>query len=118
MRSPNVVLNESQIMADAVEGRGGNIDILADTYLADPFSLVDASSELGIDGMVDIRAPLSNLSGSLKPLLKDFLDAADLLKAPCEARVKGGDYGSFIVKGRDALPMEPGSLQISPPLEF
>jgi filamentous hemagglutinin family protein len=117
-KSTNVVLNESQVMADALEGRGGNINILADTYLADPLSVVDASSELGIDGVVDIRAPLSNLSGSLKPLLKDFLDAADLLKAPCEARVKGGDYGSFIVKGRDALPMEPGSLQISPPLEF
>ena len=115
LQSRNVVLNQSQVMADALQGQGGNIDIFADTYLADPTSVVDASSSLGIDGVVDIRAPLRNLSGSLKPLSHEFLNAADLLKAPCEARVMGGDYGSFIVKGLDALPMEPGSLQISPP---
>ncbi|WP_419661970.1 filamentous hemagglutinin N-terminal domain-containing protein [Desulfosarcina variabilis] len=118
LQAKNVVLKDSQLKADAFEGNGGNIAITADGYLADPSSIVDASSALGIDGMVDIRAPFSNLSGSLKPLPKNFLSATNLLKEPCEARVQGGDYGSFTVKGRDALPVQPGSLQKSPLLTF
>ncbi|MGD9210614.1 MAG: hypothetical protein PVI90_07550, partial [Desulfobacteraceae bacterium] len=118
LNSGELILNNSRVVADAVEGWGGNISIFADIYLADSFSIVDASSELGIDGMVDINAPLKNLSGSLKPLPTEFMNAASLLKEPCEARVEEGDYGSFIIKGRDSLPMEPGALLISPPVEL
>lgn len=118
LQSRYVILQKSQLTANAYEGHGGSINITAAAYLADPASIVDASSALGIDGMVDIRAPFGNLSGSLKPLPKEFLIAADLLKEPCEARVRGGDYGSFMLRGRDARPDEPGWLQMSPPLEF
>jgi filamentous hemagglutinin family protein len=118
LQSTNIILNKSKVIANAFEGQGGNIDIIAKTYLTDPVSVVDASSELGIDGTVDIQAPLNNLSGIMKPLSTEFLSAASLLKEPCEARVKGGDYGSFTIKGRDALPMEPGALHMSPPVDF
>jgi hypothetical protein len=113
-----VVLEDASLTANAFQGRGGNINIAAQAYLADPSSQVDASSQRGIDGIVDIQAPFSNLSGSLKPLPKEFLSAVNLLKKPCEARVRGGDYGSFIVRGLEAVPVEPGSLQMSPPQEF
>jgi filamentous hemagglutinin family protein len=113
-----IILEQSRLAASAYEGRGGNINITAGAFLTDPHTQVDASSDKGIHGLVDIHAPFSNLSGSLKPLPKEFLSAANLLKKPCEARVRGGDYGSFIVRGRDALPVEPGSLQMSPPQEF
>ena len=118
LHSEYVIMNQSDFSANAFEGRGGRIMIDAQAYLADFSSILDASSETGIDGVVDIRAPFADLSGSLKPLPKEFLNAEDLLKAPCEARLRGGDYGSFTVKGRDALPIEPGSLQISPPTGF
>ena len=118
LQAKYVILEQSHLTANAYEGRGGNINIAAEAYLADSSTQVDASSDKGIQGMVNIDAPFSNLSGSLKPLPKEFLSAANLLKKPCEARVRGGDYGSFIVRGRDALPVEPGALQMSPPLEF
>ena len=118
LQSTYVILKNSLLTANAFEGRGGQIDISSKVYLADASSIVDASSELGIDGSVDINAPFSNLSGSLKPLPAAFLNAANLLKEPCEARVRQGDYGSFTIKGRDALPIEPGSYQISPPPMF
>jgi len=109
-----VVLNNSKIIANAYEGKGGNIRISADTFLADPDSVVSASSALGIHGTVDIRAPVINLSGILAPLPKGFLSAAELLREPCEARLKGGKYSSFVISGRDGLPIQPHGLLPSP----
>jgi filamentous hemagglutinin family protein len=111
-----VILKGSSIVANAFEGRGGNIRISAGTFLADPESRVDASSALGIDGNVDIRAPVVNISGILAPLPKGFLRAAELLQEPCAARIRGGTYSSFIIGGRDGLPMQPDGLLPSPML--
>jgi filamentous hemagglutinin family protein len=109
-----VILDHSKIIANAFEGRGGNIRIVAGVFLSDPYSLVDASSALGIDGSVDIRAPITELSGTLVPLGEDFISAFELLREPCMARIRGGKYSSFIVSGRDGLPIEPGHLLPSP----
>jgi len=109
-----VILDHSKIIANAFEGRGGNIRIVAGVYLSDPYSLVDASSALGIDGNVDIRSPITELSGTLVPLGEDFISAFELLREPCMARIRGGKYSSFIVSGRDGLPVEPGRLLPSP----
>ena len=109
-----VILDGSSIIANAYEGKGGNIQISAETFLADPGSVVSASSSLGIHGTVDIRAPVINLSGILAPLPKGFLSAAELLREPCEARLKGGEYSSFVICGRDGLPIQPHGLLPSP----
>ncbi len=114
LESGFIVLERTDIAARAVQGDGGRISVLSEVFLADPSSVLDASSDMGIDGEVLIQASFSDLDGGLKPLSNEFQDAGNLLKEPCEARVKGGDYGSFIVKGRDSLPMEPGALQMSP----
>jgi hypothetical protein len=107
-------LKRSQIIANAFEGQGGNILIIAGTFLADPYSVVSASSALGIDGTVDIRSPIIDLSGFIAPLQKDFQGAADLLREPCAARARGGEYSSFVIRGRDGLPVQPGSVLPSP----
>ena len=109
-----VVLDHSSILANAFKGKGGNIRIIADTFLADPYSLIDASSALGIDGTVDIRGLIAEFSGELRPLPKDYLSAAELLKEPCAVRLRGGEFSSFIITGRDALPIQPDSLMPSP----
>ncbi len=109
-----VVLKNSQIIANAFEGRGGNIDIVSRVFLADPDSIVDASSALGIDGKVDIRAPINSVSGTIAPLPKDFRSVIALLREPCMARIQKGKYSSFVVGGRDALPLEPDGVLPSP----
>ncbi len=109
-----VILDHSSIIANAFEGTGGNIGLVADVFLADPGSLVDASSALGIDGQVDIQAPITNTSGLMAPLQKDFQSAAELLRSPCMARIQGGKYSSFVIASRDGLPLEPGGLMPSP----
>jgi large exoprotein involved in heme utilization and adhesion len=109
-----VILEDSAIIANAFEGRGGNIQIVAGTFLADPSSIVDASSAKGIDGTVEIRAPVSDVSQKLKPSEKSFLRAAVLIREPCIARLRGGEYSSFVIEGRNGLPLEPGGLLPSP----
>ena len=109
-----VILDHSKIIANAYEGQGGNIRIVSNVFLADPYSVVDASSALGIDGTVDIRAPITEISGTLVPLGEDFISAFELLREPCMARIRGGQYSSFIVSGRDGLPVEPGAWLPSP----
>jgi large exoprotein involved in heme utilization and adhesion len=110
-----VVLKNSRIVANAYEGTGGNISIVADTFLSDPQSVVDASSALGISGTVDIRAPISNVSGFIAPLSSDIVSATALLRERCIARIREGKYSSFVVGGRDGLPIEPGNLMPSLP---
>ena len=109
-----VILNDSQIIANAYEGKGGNIRIIADVFLASPDSIVDASSALGIDGTVDIRAPITNISGTLAPMQGNFLSAEALLRDRCIARIRGERISSFVVSGRDGLPIRPGNVLPSP----
>jgi large exoprotein involved in heme utilization and adhesion len=57
-----VILQGSQVRADAFGGPGGNVRIVAEVFLADPASQVSASSALGINGVVNIQAPVTNIS--------------------------------------------------------
>jgi len=109
-----IILEGSRIIANAFQGMGGNIRLDAGVFLADPASLVSASSTLGIQGTVDIRAPVTSLSGTLAPLPQAFVSAAELLPARCAARLSGGKVSSLVLGGREALPPDPGGLLPSP----
>jgi filamentous hemagglutinin family protein len=100
-----VVLQNSSIVANAFGGPGGNIRIVAGQFITDQASIVSASSALGIDGLVEINAPDTNLTGKLVPLPKDFLDASKLLRDRCGAQ-RGGT-SSFSAKGHGGVPPGP-----------
>jgi hypothetical protein len=97
-----------------VAGRGGAIGIGAQVFLADPTSVVSASSELGISGTVAIQAPVTSLSGTLAPLPQTFVNVAALLPARCAARWSGGKASSLVLGRRDGLPLEPSGVLPSP----
>ena len=112
-----VLLQHSQIVANAFAGRGGNIRIQAQrVFLADPLSQVSASSALGINGQVNIQAPVTSISGAVAPLPQAFAQAAELLRSRCAERLRGGTVSRFVLGGRDGVPLEPGSLLLSPPV--
>jgi filamentous hemagglutinin family protein len=100
---PAVVLDRSRIVAQADQGAGGSIAIRTDVLIASPDSLISASSNLGIDGTVEINAPDVDLAGSLVALPETPLDAAGLLRERCAAQ-RSDDLGSFVVRGREAVP--------------
>jgi filamentous hemagglutinin family protein len=112
--APVVVAEGSQMVANAFAGRGGNIGIRAEVLLADPASLVSASSALGISGTVDIQAPVTSLSGTLAPLPQTFVSVTTLLPARCAVRYRGGTVSSIVLGRRDGLPLEPGGVLPSP----
>ena len=108
-----VVLQNAQILASAQHGNGGNITITTPLFLADPRSVVDASSQFGLSGSVTIQSPTSNLSGTVGQLASKTSPPQVLLQNRCVA-LAGGEQSTFILAGRDALPSEPGGWLSSP----
>ncbi len=114
---PNlVVLQNSNVTAQAVGGAGGNITITTPLFLRDSTSLVSASSEFGLNGTVTIQSPTSSLSESLGPLTSKPSQAQSLLTQRCAA-LANGQASSFVVAGREQLPSDPGGW-LSSPLAF
>ena len=117
-----LILNNSQILANAFGGPGGNINITSDVFLVNsggmlPTSLagiVDASSALSTSGTVNIEATFTNVTGSVTLLPQTPLQATELLRASCAARFAGGKTSSLVLAGRDGLPLQPGGLLPSP----
>jgi len=98
-----VVLNNSNIIANAYEGNGGNIHIVADNFIQSSDSIIEASSALGIDGSIDIDSPDIDVASGLTILPADYMDISKWLHTPCSSK-NISDISSFVVKSRDALP--------------
>ena len=108
-----IILNGSQIRADAFGGPGGNVRIFADTFLTSD-AVVSASSALAAPGTINIQARFTNLSGNIVQLPENVLQAAALLRAACAARLSAGTTSSLVVAGREGVPLEPGGVMPSP----
>lgn len=108
-----VLLQNSQILANAVFGPGGNISITTNLLLPDSSSVISASSQFGQQGTILIQSPVSPGSGKIVPLGQKPLIVTSLLSQRCVA-LAGGTASSFTVAGRDSLPAEPGGWLSSP----
>ena len=108
-----IVLNDSQIIANAFEGNGGNIEIVADHLISSSDSIIQASSELGIDGDITVDSPIVDFSGSLEILPTEFLDVSQLLSQRCASR-NAANLSRFILIGKDGIATSPEDLQPSP----
>jgi len=109
----SVILLNSQILANAVFGPGGNIFITTNLLLQDANSVISASSRFGQNGTITIQSPINPAGGKIIPLSQKPLIATALLSQRCAA-LAGGEYSSFTMAGRDSLPAEPGSWLSSP----
>jgi large exoprotein involved in heme utilization and adhesion len=109
-----VVIQNSQLLANANAGAGGNITIAATgAVLVDPNSRIDASAgPAGVSGSVNINAPIQVLSGALVPL-KLAYSQPGLSGERCAADPTG-QFSSFVQAGRDGVPQVPGALSPSP----
>lgn len=108
-----LLLDSGSIIARAVGGNGGAIDIAADVLLRSSFSVIDASSEVGIDGPVAILGFETDLNADIAALPSDFLDARQWLAQPCATRL-GTNVSRFTVNGRDGAYRSPADLVPSP----
>ncbi len=109
-----VVLQNSQILAQANQGRGGAIFLVGGVLLTDPASVINADSKnQTLNGTVNIQAPIQQLSGAIAPLPQAFAVATNLYGQRC-ATQKGGQFSSFVQGARDGVPPQPGDLIPSP----
>jgi large exoprotein involved in heme utilization and adhesion len=111
-----LVLNNSGVHADAFGGPGGNINIFTDLLLSSlPLATaITASSALNTPGTIDIQATVTEFSSDISQLPDVPLQATELLRATCAARVASGKLSSLVLGGRGGLPLEPGGLLPSP----
>ena len=104
-----VVLNNSQIIANANAGNGGNITIVADNFIKDQASVIEASSNLGIDGTITIDSPNQEVSNGGTELPDSFLSVLELASQECALKTRS-DISSLIISGREGLRSSPGDL--------
>lgn len=90
------LLGIARIQANAFEGAGGNLSISTDTVLQGPLTVIEASSALGIDGLVEIDSPDVDVSASTVLPASDFLDLSDLIAENC-GEAKDVDRSRFIL---------------------
>lgn len=113
-----VILNNSQIIANARRGSGGDINIITRFFLASTNSIVSASSQFGLQGTVSIQSAQSNIAGGISILPGVFMDASGLIQEGCGNRSgqSGGTFTSSSMQGLalsspdNALDYVPASL--------
>jgi filamentous hemagglutinin family protein len=103
-------LNNSDIVARAQAGTGGNIDITANSVLGiaprstlTPDSDINASSQLGLNGSVNITNVNVKPESGLAELPETVVDASQQVAATCAAT----QASRFIATGRGGIPENP-----------
>jgi filamentous hemagglutinin family protein len=104
-----LVLDKSKLNASAYAGNGGNIRLIAEHLVQSTDNLIDASSELGLDGKIEIISLEEELTDNFSVLPSRFFDAT--LPTGCAAR-SGTNFSRFLVTGPEILPESPHALSV------
>ena len=101
-----VIDGDSSVIAQAVGGQGGNIEINTQGLFAYPGAVIDASSEFGLSGTVQVNAPDTNLTSALATLSDSYQDEIALARNQC-ALEGAEERGSFVLGGYAGIPEAP-----------
>ncbi len=106
-------VENSDIIANALQGNGGNINIntsgLFGLQFRDEltfFSDITASSKFGVNGTVEINNPAIDPSSNLVKLPMEVVDSSQQMKSGCSAN----QGNSFTVVGKGGLPTNPADV--------
>jgi filamentous hemagglutinin family protein len=106
---------DNNIIASAIKGQGGEINITASgifgieerkATIGNITNDIDASSEFGLAGSVNINRPDVEPNLTLPELSTVLVDASQLVDTGCAAVADSGG-SSFIITGRGGLPPSP-----------
>jgi filamentous hemagglutinin family protein len=105
----------SDIIANAIRGRGGNIQINTQGIVGLQFrnqltaeSDITASSTFGINGTVQITTPTTTPDAGLIQLAQDTVDPTQQVAVGCSVP----DQSSFVATGRGGVPLSPAQTWI------
>ncbi len=96
------LLENSEIVAQAIQGRGGNINIITQGLFQLLDTRIDASSQLGIDGVVVINTPDIDPSQQVNELPEGIINTDNLVATSCLVP-SNRSRGRFIVTGSGGL---------------
>ncbi|MCP4702645.1 MAG: hypothetical protein GY862_38160, partial [Gammaproteobacteria bacterium] len=91
------IMDKGLVLASAKGGDGGDIDIRSAQFVRSGESILDASSELGVDGAVQVNSPDVNMENVLMPPAR-LLDTRELLKDHCRVRDREKSFSRFVIK--------------------
>ncbi len=123
INSPFVVAiptENSDIVANAERGSGGQIRIIATGIYGlefreelTPYSDINASSDFGVDGTVELDTPDVDPNRGLTNLPENLVGSSTLIANSCLAR-SSGQEDRFVITGAGGLPTRPGDAFTSP----
>nr|VFJ60505.1 MAG: filamentous hemagglutinin family N-terminal domain-containing protein [Candidatus Kentron sp. DK] len=96
-----VVLDAGHIEANAWGGDGGNIHITAGNFFSSPDSVIEASSEFGLDGEITLDTPNMNTEIGATALSGAFLSGKAWVNKRCSEQ---SGRSRFVARGRDGAP--------------
>ena len=102
-----VILDNSRISANDLNGTGGNITIITDDFLNENTSITSTGAT---NGTITISEPDLNLSGSLLARPVILVDEQNRLRESC-ARSVNHEFSSLVVVGRGGTEASPDELQ-------
>ena len=105
--TPTVFIDGGKIIANAIEGMGGNI-LITSSLIESPNSIIKAESKKSVDGKVNLK-PTTDISGSISELPDVIMALPTLLNNHCEARSQT-HASSFVIKSDEIILPEPGDL--------
>jgi filamentous hemagglutinin family protein len=103
-----VILDDSLISANDLDGAGGNITIVAQDFL-DESSILTATGATN-NGTISISAPDLDLVGGLLPLPNALVNDENRLRENCARSIKH-EFSSLIAVGRGGTEQSPDELQ-------
>lgn len=101
-----VLLSGSQITANAFQGRGGNISINSQGLFVCPDCQITASSQLGVNGIVEINSPDTEEKQETVNSRQEMLKPEEVVAQVCPSDRKAGQ-SQLITTGRGGLPPRP-----------
>jgi filamentous hemagglutinin family protein len=101
-----VLLEDSKINANAFEGRGGNIQINTQGLFACPECKITASSQLGLDGVVEVITPDAQTKQEALDLPQEVVKPEEVVAQVCPAN-SAQARSEFTLTGRGGLPPRP-----------
>ncbi len=111
---PNQIAgNGSDIIASAVDGNGGNINITAESLLGieertatlgNGTNDIDASSEFGLDGTVSIFTPDITTIQRVTELPNNIVEPEQTVAQACSNNRDTSVASNFVIKGKGGIP--------------
>jgi filamentous hemagglutinin family protein len=109
--SPTVlILDNSQINASAIDGNGGKITIFTQGLFRSTESMLEASSLLGIDGIVSIDTPEIDPNAGLVGLSEQTTQSENTIAQTCYDN-DGQLANSFVITGKGGFLEQPQQIR-------